>query len=101
MTHQVAQGKQCFPPSLPLGQDIRGQTTPIATKPMLQMARLVYPCFTSLIENLTKCKRLKCEQSGWQRCTVDEEADGGTMSMHGAIGRHWRQGDEAAVGDVA
>jgi len=40
---QAAQGKRNFP--LPFGQDVRGQPTPIATKPTLQTVRAVYPTF--------------------------------------------------------
>jgi hypothetical protein len=40
--HPTAQGQKSFP--LPLsGQDVIGQVNPMATKPTLQTARLVYP----------------------------------------------------------
>ena len=38
---QAAQSGKSF--LLPSGQDVRGQPTPMATKPTLQTARLVYP----------------------------------------------------------
>jgi hypothetical protein len=52
MMQQVAQGRSNFP--LLLGQESRGQPTPITTKPTLQTGRVVYPTFGSLVEDIMK-----------------------------------------------
>ena len=52
MMQQVAQGRSNF--RLLLGQEIRGQPTPITTKPPLQTGRVVYPTFGYLVEDIMK-----------------------------------------------